>query len=73
MQKTAEDFGIDHDRGDNTGMSTGKKKKKSKKKSQIAPMEESQIQPQQMIEQLGIGIEDVDDDENKWDFPSLQI
>ncbi len=73
--KTAEEFGFDLgsqspeiNGSDSTKKLGNKKKKVAKKKSLIAP-----IEPQQIVEHLGIGVDDYEEDDNKWNFPDLQI
>lgn len=52
-------------------LSKNKKKKKTSKTSKIVE-QHVEIEPQQMIEKMNIGI-DSDDDDNKWDFPDVHI
>jgi len=74
--RTGEDFGVDLSASpadiDSSRSPNKKKKKVGKKKSLIAPLDHPQVEPQQMIEQLGIGLDDQEDD-NKWDFPMIQL
>ena len=75
IQRTGEDFGVDLSASPveiQSSRSPNKKKKVGKKKSLIAPLDHPQVEPQQMIEQLGIGLDD-QEDENKWDFPMIQL
>ena len=52
-------------------LSKNKKKKKTNKTSKIVE-QHVEIEPQQMIEKMNIGL-DSDDDDDKWDFPDVHI
>ena len=52
-------------------MNKNKKIKKTNKASKIVE-QHVEIEPQQIIERMNIGI-DSDDDDNKWDFPDVHI